>query len=227
MSNFTYYGHACFLIEINGSRLLYDPFITPNELAKNIDVSAIKADYILVSHGHADHVADLVMLARQTGAKVICNWEIHEWLQKQGISNTHPMNTGGKWKFDFGTIKLTPAVHSSSLPDGSYGGNPVGFLVQTDQQNIYYSGDTGLTYDMELIGKQAKIDVCILPVGDNFTMDYKDAATASDMLKCNKVIGVHFDTFGFIVINHSEATGYFKNNNKTLILPEIGQTIEL
>ncbi|HNF30460.1 MAG TPA: MBL fold metallo-hydrolase, partial [Chitinophagaceae bacterium] len=120
---FTYYGHSCFSIIINGKHLLFDPFITYNELASHIDIESIKADYIFISHGHADHIADCISIAKRTNALVICSWEIHEWLNKKEISNTHPMNTGGKKVFDFGTVKCTVAQHSSGLPDGSYGGN--------------------------------------------------------------------------------------------------------
>ena len=123
----TYYGHSCFLVETNGKKLLFDPFISFNELAKDIDVNSIEADYILQSHGHTDHIADTVAIAKRTGAKVVCSWEIHEWLKKQGVENTHPMNIGGKWQFEFGTVKCVVAQHSSSMPDGSYGGNPMGF----------------------------------------------------------------------------------------------------
>src|SRR5438094_328193 len=129
---FTYYGHSCFAIEIKGTKLLFDPFITPNELANSvIDVDAIEADYILVSHGHADHFADCIRMATRTGAKVICNWEIYEWLGRQHITNIHPMNTGGKWNFGDFTVKCLTAQHSSSLPDGSYGGAPMGFIIYT------------------------------------------------------------------------------------------------
>lgn len=136
---FTYYGHSCFLIETGGKKLLFDPFIRGNELAKNISIAAIEADYILLSHGHIDHILDCVAIAQATNAKVICNWEIHEWLNKQKVSNTHPMNTGGRWDFGDFAVKAVVAQHSSGLPDGSYGGNPMGFIVYSKEGNFYYS----------------------------------------------------------------------------------------
>lgn len=224
---FTFYGHACFLIEVNGMKLLFDPFITFNELAKEVDVDKIEADYMLLSHGHADHIADCIPIAKRTGAKVICNYEIHEWLNKQEVTNTHPMNTGGKWKFEFGTVKCVTAQHSSGLPDGTYGGNPMGFVVTSTQGNFYYAGDTALTLDMQLIPKWAKLNFAILPIGDNFTMDVQDALFAADFIQCDTIIGVHYDTFGYIVINQTEAQEQFKAANKKLLLPKIASTIEL
>jgi L-ascorbate metabolism protein UlaG (beta-lactamase superfamily) len=225
--NLTYYGHSCFLVEVNGQKILFDPFISGNELAKNISISDIQADYILLSHGHFDHTADCVAIAQATGAKVVCSWEIYEWLAKKGLTNLHPMNTGGKWNFGAFAVKCTAAQHSSSLPDGSYGGNPMGFIVLSEKGNFYYSGDTALTMDMQLIPRWAKIDFAVLPIGDNFTMDYTDAAEAAAMVQCNKVIGVHYDTFGFIKIDHEKAKAHFEAGGRELLLPEIGQTIAL
>ena len=156
--NITYYGHSCFAVEIKGKTLLFDPFITPNELAREIDVDSIKPDFILVSHGHSDHITDAVRIAKNSGATVVSNYEISQWLNNQGVSNVHPMNIGGHWFFEFGKIKCVVAVHSSSLPDGTYGGNPMGFLIETDEGNFYYAGDTALTYDMKLIGDYKQID---------------------------------------------------------------------
>ena len=136
---FTYYGHSCFAVQIKGKNILFDPFITPNTLAADIDMNKIQADYIFLSHGHEDHIADCISIAGRTGAKVVCSFEIHVWLNNQGITNTHPMNTGGKWAFDFGTVKCVVAQHSSGLPDGSYGGNPMGFVFTTRDGNFYYS----------------------------------------------------------------------------------------
>ena len=137
------------------------------------------------------------------------------------------MNTGGKWHFEFGTVKCVVAHHSSSMPDGSYGGNPMGFVFITNEENFYYAGDTALTFDMRLIPKWASLNFCILPIGDNFTMDVQDAILASDYVKCPVVIGVHYNTFGFIKIDTEKAVEAFKAEGKTLLLPEIGQTIEL
>jgi L-ascorbate metabolism protein UlaG (beta-lactamase superfamily) len=223
----TYYGHSCFSVEIKGKHLLFDPFITHNELAKKIDVNSIKADYILQSHGHGDHIADTVGIAKRTGAKVIAAYEIHEWLNKQGVENTHPMNTGGKWNFGEFTVKCVVAHHSSGLPDGSYGGNPLGFLITSEEGDFYYAGDTALTLDMQLIPRWGKLKFALLPIGDNFTMDAADAVEASNMIKCDKVIGMHYDTFGFIKIDKEKTLQLFKNAGKTLLLPAIGETIEL
>ncbi len=223
----TYFGHSCFKLEIGGKTLIFDPFIRSNALASNIKFEELTADYILVSHGHDDHTADLIDLAKQTGATVICNWEIHSWLQTKGITKTHPMNIGGKWKFDFGEVQMVYAAHSSSLPDGTYGGTAAGFIVANDNDHdaIYYAGDTALFSDMKLLTERYMINLVVLPIGDNFTMDYIDANRAADLLGCEKVVAMHFDTFGFIKVNHHDAISYFEHHNKTLILPAIGSTI--
>jgi L-ascorbate metabolism protein UlaG (beta-lactamase superfamily) len=223
----TYYGHSCFAVEVNSSRLLFDPFITPNPLASHIDIKKITADFILVSHGHADHISDCIALANHTGAKVICSWEIHEWLNKQGVSNTHPMNAGGKWNFGNFMVKCTAAQHSSGLPDGSYGGNPIGFMVMSTVGNFYYSGDTALTLDMQLIPRWANLNFAVLPIGDNFTMDATDAAECASMIQCNTIIGVHYDTFGFIKIDHQEVKKIFNDKHIELHLLNIGDSIML
>ena len=223
----TYYGHSCFGVRIKGKNIVFDPFILHNELAKDIQLDSIEADYIFLSHGHADHIADCISIAKRTGCKVIANWEIHEWLNKQGISNTHPMNTGGKWNFDFGTVKCVVAQHSSGLPDGSYGGNPLGFVFTSEEGNFYYSGDTALTLDMQLIPGWAKLNFAVLPIGDNFTMDITDAVKSADFIQCNTIVGVHYDTFGFIKIDRKEAVASFEASQKTLLLPAIGETIDI
>lgn len=222
-----YLGHSCFHMEVAGKNLVFDPFITPNELASHIHIDEVKADYILVSHGHADHTADLVYLAQKTGALVICSWEIHVWLQNKGITNTHPMNTGGKWKFDFGTVKMTFAAHSSSLPDGTYAGVASGFLIEAEGKRLYYSGDTALTQDMKLIGELYPPDWALLPIGDNFTMNYEEACLASDFIRCSNIIAMHFDTFGFIKIDHDAAVDHFKKHNKQLHIIAIGDTMDI
>jgi L-ascorbate metabolism protein UlaG (beta-lactamase superfamily) len=223
----TYYGHSCFAVEIKGKTILFDPFITPNELAKDIDIESIKPDYILISHGHSDHIADAVMIAKSSGAKVVSNYEITQWLNNQGVSNVHPMNIGGHWFFEFGKVKCVVAVHSSTLPDGSYGGNPMGFLVESDEGNLYYAGDTALTYDMKLIGDYKQIDVAFLPIGNNFTMGIDNAIIAADFINCEKIIGMHYDTFGYIKIDHKEATEKFNVAGKELTLMKIGDSIKL
>ena len=226
--NLTYYGHSCFSVTVQGKILLFDPFITLNDLANTIiDVDAIKADFILLSHGHQDHIADCVRIATQTGAKVICNVEIEEWLNKQGVDNIHPVGAGGKWDFGAFTAKCTVAQHSSGLPDGSYGGNPVGFIITSREGNFYYSGDTALTMDMQLIPKWAKLNFAVLPIGDNFTMDAGDAAACAGMIECKTVVGVHYDTFGYIKIDPEKAKKIFQAAGADLKLVKIGDSIDI
>jgi L-ascorbate metabolism protein UlaG (beta-lactamase superfamily) len=223
----TFYGHACFSVKVNGKTLLFDPFITPNEKAKHIDVNSIQADYILISHGHEDHIADVETIAKRTGAKIVSNFEIVSWFNGKGLENGHPMNFGGSWNFDFGKVKYVKADHSSVMPDGAYGGNPGGFIISTDKGNFYYAGDTALHLDMKLTGEYQKLDFAVLPIGDNFTMGIDDAVIAADFIKCDKIVGVHYDTFGYIEINKEEAIQKFSEKNKELLLIEIGKTINI
>lgn len=223
----TYLGHSTLSIETKDKTLLIDPFITGNELAKDIDINQLQADYILITHAHQDHILDVEAIAKRTGARVISNYEIVTYFENKGIEG-HPMNHGGKWVFDFGTVHYTNAVHSSSFPDGSYGGQPGGFVIETSHHRIYISGDTALTYDMKLIPDViGELDLAILPVGDNFTMGVKEALKASKFLHCTKVLGCHFDTFGYIKIDHTAAINQFAAAKKELILLPIGDYIKL
>lgn len=223
---FTYYGQSCFGIEAKGHQLLFDPFISPNELAKGVNIAAIKPDYILVSHGHADHLADCVDIAGRSNSLVIGAFEVVNWLHQQGVKKYHPMNIGGSRDFDFGTVKCTNAIHSSNMPDGSYGGNPMGFILTTEEKNFYYSGDTALTMDMQLVPRWGKLDFAILPIGDNFTMGYEDAIVAAEMIRCKTIIGVHYDTFDLIRIDHEKVKKAFADAGLNLLLPAIGQSID-
>lgn len=223
----TYYGQSCFLLETQDSKLLFDPFITPNELAQHINVDSIQADFILVSHGHEDHTADLVQIAKRTNAVVVCAFEISAWLEKKGVTNCHPMNLGGQWNFDFGNVKMVFAAHSSSLPDGTYGGTAAGFVIQTSGKTLYYSGDTALTQEMKLTGELCKPDIAFFPIGDNFTMGIDDAIIAARYVGCDKIIGMHYDTFGYIKIDKDDAVKRFKAAGNDLKLIDIGATIDL
>lgn len=223
----TYYGHSCFSVLAGGKNLLFDPFITPNDLAKHIDVARIPADYILVSHGHMDHLADAAAVAKRTGATLVSNFEITVWFANQGVRKTHGMNHGGSWAFDFGRVKFVHALHSSSFPDGSYAGNPGGFVVETRDGNFYYSGDTGLTMDMKLIGEATPLKFAALPIGDNFTMGIEDAIKASDFIRCNEILGVHYDTFPPIKIDQAMAQAKFQAAGKQLLLMKPGETTEI
>ena len=223
---YTYYGQSSFLLETESKKFLFDPFISQNPLAKEIDLAKIEADYILVSHGHGDHVGDLISLAKQTKATVIAIPEVIGWVMKQGVENVHPMNFG-KYTFDFGTVRMVWATHSAGLPDGSYGGNPAGFVLELENKQIYFAGDTGLTLEMKLLADLYKLDYAILPIGGNYTMDVDDAVIASDYINCNKIIGVHYDTFPVIEIDSKVAVQSFKRAQKQLLLPAIGETIVL
>jgi L-ascorbate metabolism protein UlaG (beta-lactamase superfamily) len=221
----TYYGQSCVEIEAGGKKLLFDPFITHNPLAKDIDVSSIKPDYILVSHGHGDHVGDLIAIQKQSNAKVICIAEIATWLGNQGIE-AHGMNIGGGFNFEFGRVKMVNAIHSSGLPDGSYGGNPAGFVLYADGKKIYFAGDTALTYDMKLLAAE-NLDWAILPIGDNYTMGAGDAIIACDFINCKNVVGVHYDTFPAIKIDKEDVQEKFVKAGLNLKLPAVGESISL
>jgi L-ascorbate metabolism protein UlaG (beta-lactamase superfamily) len=222
----TFYGHSCFGIELSGKNILVDPFISANPLASHIDIHSIKADYILITHAHQDHILDVETIAKRTNAVIVSNYEVGVYFGKKGLQH-HPMNHGGSWNFDFGKLKLINAVHSSSFPDGTYGGNPVGFVIEGEHKNIYIAGDTALTMDMKLIPLRTQLDWAILPIGNNFTMDVEDAILASDFVACDNIIGMHYDTFGLININKEEAVLKFANKGKELLLLEIGSSIQL
>jgi L-ascorbate metabolism protein UlaG (beta-lactamase superfamily) len=223
----TCYGHACFAAQTANRTLLFDPFISGNSLAKHIDLNRVQADYILISHGHEDHIADAVSIAKRTGATVIANFEITLWLGRQGYSKTHALNHGGGYGFEFGRVKLVNAIHSSSLPDGAYGGNPGGFVVESKEGNFYYSGDTALTSDMKLIGETTDLNFAALCIGDNFTMGVQDAIRAADFLRCSRILGLHYNTFPPIQIDEAAAVGQFKAAKKELFLLAPGESREL
>jgi len=222
----TYYGHAALGLEIAGKNIIVDPFISANELAKHIDANTLKADYILITHAHGDHILDVETIAKNTGAIIVSNAEIAGYYENKGFK-THPMNHGGTWDFHFGKVKYVNAIHSSSFPDGSYGGQPGGFVIETENKNVYIAGDTALTYDMKLIPMKNPLDLAILPIGSNFTMDVDDAAIAAEFLGVTKVMGYHYDTFGYIKIDHEIAKQKFANKHKELILLPIGDSIEI
>jgi L-ascorbate metabolism protein UlaG (beta-lactamase superfamily) len=225
--NLTYYGHACFSVTAGGKHILFDPFITGNELAKNIRLEDVKADYIFVSHGHSDHMLDVAAIANRTGAPVIGSWELYTYFGKQGLKNVQPLNPGGRAKFDFGEVKSVGAQHSSSFQDGSYAGIAAGFVFKTAEGNFYYSGDTGLTLDMTLIPRWADLDFAVLPIGDRLTMGVEDAIATAQFVKTTKVVGVHYDTWELIHIDKAAAVKEFTDKGVVLLLPGIGETIEV
>ncbi|MEE4265395.1 MAG: metal-dependent hydrolase [Desulfobacteraceae bacterium] len=222
----TWYSHACILIKSDGKKLLVDPFITGNPLAP-VAADDLDPDYIFVSHGHGDHVGDTVDIARRTGATVVSNFEIHNWLAAQGVENGHPQHIGGGFDYPWGRVKLTIAQHGSMLPDGSYGGNPCGFLFYIDDKKIYHACDTGLFYDMKLIGEEG-IDLAILPIGDNFTMGPDDALRAVKLIEPGQVVPIHYNTFE--VINqdpHAWAIRVEKETQARVTVMKPGESIEL
>lgn len=221
----TYFGHSCFLVELGGVRLLFDPFISGNPLATHINVASIRTDYILVSHGHADHVGDVEDIARRSDAVVVGAYEIATYYGRKQL-NYHPMNTGGFWNFGTWWVKAVSAVHSSVLPDETYAGNPMGFVAGNSTECFYYSGDTALTLDMKLIAEEFNLKTAFLCLGDNFTMGIGDAVKAAQFVGSRQVTGMHFDTFDYIKTDHRKAHEAFAAAGITLKLPNIGESWE-
>jgi L-ascorbate metabolism protein UlaG (beta-lactamase superfamily) len=223
----TYFGHATFSVTVKGKTLLFDPFFNGNPSLKNIDIDKVKADYVFLTHGHGDHSADVVGVAKQTGATCVAAAEIAGWLGKQGLEKVHPVNHGGPIPFEFGKVRAVNAIHSSSFSDGSYAGNPLGFVFTTTEGDFYIAGDTALTMDMQLIPLWAKLQFAVMPIGGNYTMDVPDAIHAADFVKCDKVVGVHYNTWPIIAIDTEKAKADFAAAGKKLLLPASGETIEL
>lgn len=223
----TFLGHATLYIEWESYKILVDPFITGNEKAAGkVDLESLYPDYILVTHAHQDHTLDVEDIAKRSDATVVSNFEIATYFGDKGL-NVHPMNHGGNWQFDFGKVKYTNAIHTSSFADGTYGGQPGGFILSANSKRIYIAGDTALTMDMKLIPDEGALDLAILPIGDNFTMGIDDAVRAADLLGCNEVLGYHYDTFGYIEIDHARAKNTFEQAGKNLHLLEIGASMTL
>jgi L-ascorbate metabolism protein UlaG (beta-lactamase superfamily) len=224
----TWHGHATFVLDIDGTPVVVDPFLSPNNPVSTVTADDVQTEFILQTHGHGDHISDTVALARRTGALVIGNFEICNWINAQGHDNTHAMNTGGGYDFDFGRVVMTPALHSSGLPDGSYGGDPGGFVLTSAGRKIYLAGDTALFSDMALIGRASDIDLAVIPIGDNFTMGPDDALIALDYLKPRVVIPCHYNTWPLIAQDgQAWAERVRQQTNAEPVILEVGGSYHL
>ncbi|WP_366918968.1 metal-dependent hydrolase [uncultured Gimesia sp.] len=225
-TNITWLGHSTFQIETAGKIIILDPFFTGNPNA-SISANEAKTDAIIVSHGHGDHVGDTVEIAKRTNALVIANYEIIEWMGKQGVENVHPQHIGGAHKYDFGTVKLTIAHHGSMLPDGSNGGSPCGILLKLEEGTIYFAADTGLFSDMRLIGEEG-VDLAILPIGDNFTMGPDDSVKATSMIAPKRVMPMHYNTWPLIEQDAAAWADQIRNQTSAEpIVLEPGESFQL
>jgi L-ascorbate metabolism protein UlaG (beta-lactamase superfamily) len=202
MPTLTYLGHSAFLVEGANGRIVIDPFLTGNPTA-SASPEEIEVDHVLLTHGHGDHIGDSVAIATANDATIVAPFELANYCSQQG-ARVHPMHIGGAYQFPFGRVKLTIAHHGSAAPDGTYTGNPCGFLVTMDGRTLYHPGDTGLFLDMKLIGEMNAIDVALLPIGDNFTMGIEDAVKATEFLQPGVVIPMHYKTFDVIDVEPQE-----------------------
>lgn len=226
MTRISYFGHSCFMVEIDGVQILFDPFISGNEAALSIDITSINPDFILVSHGHQDHILDVEVIAKQSNAKVVSTFEVATYFADKGL-DTIPMNHGGTVDCNGVKVKMVNAVHTSSFPDGSYAGQPAGFIVHGATQSFYYSGDTALHSDMKLIGDDGGVDFAFLCLGDHFTMGIDDAIRAAEFVGTHTIIGMHFDTFPPIKIDHDMAVNKFRQTGLSLKIAEIGEKFSM
>ena len=224
----TYYGHSCVEFDFDGTKVLVDPFIRYNPLAKHINVADINPDYIFLSHAHQDHVADMQNIQQQSGASVATIVETAAWVRRQGVPEEKVIefNLGGTLNLPFGKVKMVFAAHSNSTVDGEYAGFPVGYVFFLNEKTIYFAGDTALTMEMKLL-ERYHIDVALLPIGGHYTMDIEDAIIASEFINCKQVLGVHYDSFSPIKIDRENAIKRFAEADVNLTLPKIGQTIEI
>lgn len=222
--NCRYLGHSSFIIEFGGKSLIFDPFIND----PSIDIASLKGDFLLLSHAHMDHIRDVEKVRENNpDIQIIANYELASFYEKKGYA-VHHLNHGGKKTFDFGTVKFVNAIHSSSFSDGTFGGNPGGFVIWNASSCFYFSGDTALTMDMKLIPITCpKLDFAILSLGDNFTMGYEDASIAAQFIECREIIGCHYNTFEVINIDTVKAKEVFSSKNINLHLPAIGDLISL
>lgn len=195
-----WHGHATLSLEVDGVKVVVDPFFAPRNPVAKTTVDEVAADFVLITHGHGDHVADAVTLLKQTGATAIVKPEIGNWLEAQGVEKTHGMNAGGSFDFPFGRLTMTTAFHSSGLPDGSYGGEPGGFVIDGGGRRIYIAGDTDVFSDMALIARGG-LDLAVLPIGDNFTMGPDSSLLALEFLKPKAVIPYHYNTWPRIAVD--------------------------
>ena len=227
MVKVTFIGHSCFALDNGKYKILIDPFIKGNPTAKSTEDQK-SADFILISHGHGDHLGDAIELAKKNNAMVISNFELCTYAQSEGVEKVHPLHIGGGHEFPFGSLKLTIAHHGSTIGDKlQYGGNPVGFIIRTDNKTIYHSGDTGLFLDMQLIGELDKIDLALLPIGGNFTMDCSDAIKAVEFLKPKMAIPMHYNTFDVIACDPRNFVEGIKRLGTEGVILNCGESYEL
>jgi L-ascorbate metabolism protein UlaG (beta-lactamase superfamily) len=224
-----FYGHASLQLTIGSTKVVFDPFIANNPLASaaGITTNAIEADFILVTHAHYDHVADVIELAEKAGATVVSTPEVCGWVKKQGIEKCIDGNLGGTIHLPFGDVTIVRADHSSSFPDGSYGGVATGFIIEADGKRLYFSGDTALFSDMALFAAKGPIDLAMLCIGGHYTMGFEDAAMAASLVKAKAVLGMHYDTFPPIMLDREAASAAFSTVGAPLHLLAAGESLDI
>lgn len=223
-----YLGQSCVEFDFNGTKVLLDPFVSFNPLAKEMDINLLHPSYIFLSHGHQDHVADMFEIQKNSGASVAAIVETAAWVRRQGVAEEKVIefNFGGTLNLPFGKVKMVYALHTNSTPDGEYAGVPCGFVFFIGDKKIYFAGDTALTLEMKLLD-DLELDWAFLPIGGYYTMDMYDAVKAAKFINCNQIVGVHYDTFPPISIDVEEAQRVFSKEGIALHLPAVGQTITL